>query len=125
MKPAAVGVGSINNQYLTLNHELFHVMSYLCYVDRPDDTYSAFQDSFNGPFWERCAVHASLTVYPNSTNEFERYMYAPHSHFLNTRKHYSVSFFLENLDATFGYSSMGDLWKNRSEARRGGKEGRL
>ena len=113
MNPAALGVGNTTiYPYFTLAHELFHAMSYQNYCDRTDDTYRAFQDSFNGPFWERSANHAAWVLYPLTTTDFERYMYATQSHFLNTRKHYSPSFFLENLDAVYGKAKLGEIWQN-------------
>jgi len=112
VNPAALGVNTTTNKYLILSHELYHAVSYLCYADRPDNGYRAFQDSYNGPFWERSAQHAAMTLFPQYSLYFDNYMYATQSHYLSTRKHYSPSFFLENLDATFGKSSLGSLWKN-------------
>lgn len=43
-------------------------------------------------------------------------MYATNSHFLNTRKHYTTSFFLENLTQTMGQSAIGTLWSNNLQS---------
>lgn len=111
LNPAALGVGSTAQYpYFTLTHELFHSMSYQAYVDRKSNEYHAFQDAMNGPFWERSANHAALVKYPEVNSDFARYMYGAHSHFLNTRKHYTTSFLLEHLDEEFGISSLGKLW---------------
>ena len=112
LDPAALGVNSTAEYpYFTLAHELFHSMSYQCYSDRPSEEYRAFQDTKNGAFWERSANHGALQMYPNVNEDFARYMYATHSHFLNTRKHYTTSFFLENLTQTEGVLALGELWK--------------
>lgn len=116
LNPAALGVGSTAPYpYFTLAHELFHSMSYQCYSDRPDDTYRAFQDNLNGPFWERSANHGALQMYPNVNEDFARYMYATANHFLSTRRHYTTSFFLENLTETEGVLALGELWKNNKK----------
>lgn len=115
LNPAAIGVGSgATYPYFVIAHELFHSMSYQAYSDRPGTTYRAFQDSPNGPFWERSANYAAAQMYPNVNNDFARYMFATQSHFLNTRKHYTTSFFLENLKEAKGISSIGSLWCNNT-----------
>lgn len=114
VNPAAVGVGTSTNQYFVMTHELYHAVSYLCYCDRPGSSYRAFQDPINGPFWERSAQHAATTRYPQYYLYFDNYMYATQSHYLSTRKHYAPSFFLENLDLTFGKSALGRLWTNNT-----------
>ena len=113
LNPAPMGVGSAAEYpYFVLAHELFHSMSYQAYSDRPSTTFRAFQDASNGPFWERSANFAACQMYPNVNNDFARYMYATNSHFLNTRKHYTTSFFLENLTQTKGQSAIGTIWSN-------------
>lgn len=114
VNPVALGIGTSTNKYFVFSHELYHAVSYLCYCDRPDNTYRAYQDSYNGPFWERSAQHAASTISPQYSLYFDNYMYATHSHYLSTRKHYSPSLFLDNLDATFGKSSLGRLWENNT-----------
>lgn len=116
LNPAALGVGSgAQYPYFTITHELFHSMSYQAYVDRKSDEFYAFQNPMNGPFWERSANHAALVKFPLVNSDFARYMYATHSHFLNTRKHYTTSFLLEHLDEEFGISSLGRLWTNNKK----------
>lgn len=117
LNPAPMGVGSAAEYpYFVLGHELFHSMSYQAYCDRPSTAFRAFQDSQNGPFWERSANFAACQLYPNVNNDFARYMYATNSHFLNTRKHYTTSFFLENLAQTKGQSALGTLWNNNLQS---------
>ncbi len=117
LNPAPMGVGSgAEYPYFVLAHELFHSMSYQAYSDRLNTTFRAFQDGPNGPFWERSANFAATQMYPNVNNDFARYMYATNSHFLNTRKHYTTSFFLENLTQTKGQSSIGTLWSNNLQS---------
>lgn len=117
LNPAPMGVGSAAEYpYFVLAHELFHSMSYQAFSDRPSTTFRAFQDPTNGPFWERSANFAACQMYPNVNNDFARYMFATQSHFLNTRKHYTTSFFLENLTQTKGQSSIGTLWSNNLQS---------
>lgn len=116
LDPAAMGVGSTAEYpYSVLAHELFHSMSYQVYSDRPTDEYRGFQDKINGAFWERSANCAALQLYPNVNEDFARYMYATNSHYLNTRKHYTTSFFLENLIQTEGILAFGELWKQNKK----------
>jgi len=117
LNPAPMGVGSAAEYpYFVLAHELFHSMSYQAYSDRPSTSFRAFQDATNGPFWERSANFAACQMYPNVNNDFARYMFATQSHFLNTRKHYTTSFFLENLTQTKGQSAIGTLWSNNLQS---------
>jgi len=117
LNPAPMGVGSAAEYpYFVLAHELFHSMSYQAYSDRLNTTFRAFQDPANGPFWERSANFAACQMYPNVNNDFARYMYATNSHFLNTRKHYTTSFFLENLTQTKGQLVLGTLWSNNLQS---------
>jgi carbonic anhydrase/acetyltransferase-like protein (isoleucine patch superfamily) len=117
LNPAPMGVGSTAEYpYFVLGHELFHSMSYQAYSDRTSTSFRAFQDAQNGPFWERSANFAACQLYPNVNNDFARYMYATQSHYLNTRKHYTTSFFLENLTQTMGQSVIGTLWSNNMQS---------
>lgn len=117
LNPAPMGVGSAAEYpYFVLAHELFHSMSYQAYSDRPSTSFRAFQDAPNGPFWERSANFAASQMYPNVNNDFARYMYATNTHFLSTRKHYTSSFFLENLTQTKGQASIGTLWSNNLQS---------
>lgn len=117
VNPAAVGINSqATYPYYTLAHEMFHAMSYQCNSDKPSTDLKACQDSNNGPFWERSANHAAANLYPNVNQDMARYMYATQSHYLNTRKHYTTSFLLLNMEETYGNKVLGNIWKsNKSE----------
>lgn len=113
VNPAAIGVNSQTEYpYYTLAHEMFHAISYQCGVDKTDESLSICNDSNNGPFWERSANHAADDMYPNGIQDLARYMYATHSHYLNTRKHYTTSFLLLNMEEEFGKLVLGNIWKN-------------
>lgn len=112
LNPAPMGVNSTAvYPYFTLSHELFHSMSYQVYSDRPDDDHNGFQAELNGPVWERSANNAATDMYPEVDNDFARFMFNEHSHFMHTRKHYTTSFFLENLKQTYGKTALGLLWQ--------------
>lgn len=117
VNPAAVGINSTATYpYYTLAHEMFHAVSYQCGVDKPSSEYKSCQDANNGPFWERSANHAAAHLYPNVNQDMARYMFATHSHYLNTRKHYTTSFLLLNMEEEFGDLVLGNIWKyNKSE----------
>ena len=117
VNPAAIGVNSsAAYPYYTLAHEMFHAVSYQCGSDSPSSEYRACNDSNNGPFWERSANHAASHLYPNVNSDLARYMYATHSHYLNTRKHYTASFLLLNMEEEFGDKVLGNIWKeNKTE----------
>lgn len=111
VNPAAIGVGSSSDPYYVLAHELFHAMSYQAYCDKPSSNLNAFQDSYNGAFWEICAQHAAMDIYPNQSEYFDNYMFMNSYHGLSTRKHYAPSFMLDELDEYVGSkSALGSLW---------------
>jgi len=111
LNPAALGVGaSGDNAYRVLAHELFHSMSYQAYSDRLDNQHDAFQNKLNGPFWERSANFAATQMYPNNDNDFARWEFSTHTHFLSSRKHYTTSFEMESLRDTKGVAAFGNLW---------------
>ena len=117
VNPAAVGINSqAIYPYYTLSHEMFHAISYQCGADKPSSDYRSCNDANNGPFWERSANHAAADMYPNVNQDLARYMYATQTHYLHTRKHYTTSFLLLNMEEEFGKLVLGNIWKyNKSE----------
>lgn len=115
--PGAIGVNSAAEYpYATLAHEMFHSVSYQCGADAPSSEYRSCKDENNGPFWERSANHASGDLYVNWNMDLSRYMYATQSHYLHTRKHYTTSFLLLNMEEEFGKLVLGQIWKyNKTE----------
>lgn len=111
VNPAAIGVGSDSDPYYVLSHELFHAMSYQAYCDKPSGNLNAFQDTYNGAFWEICAQHAAMDIYPKQSEYFDSYMFMNSYHMLSTRKQYAPSHILDELDEYIGdKSALGKLW---------------